>query len=364
MIRDSLTIEQRSRVTHHYIDPGFVNRRLVETVLGEPGSRLISAEIASLPAMPSGLLEGRIDHVYTRVTLAFCQFSSVPTLREAIARGERTLFCSTEQIAPCHDIYDAARVTAEIVLDGDYDKSASIEFTASHVRSDTTRMELAQGGPQSIVSIVESASGTHLRCRPLIVGAPWLESEDEEWANRVVWYGREFFENFVEDFDEFADVRSHPRPTDFSVMERISEGAFKACLAEILGEKARKDWGGEQSDHFTSHMRLAGRRVSVAFLLKGPARFAPMALNHLGKNNDQIVRLANEPADVLVVQHCHEILPAVRATLRAFAVQPSRPRRYCLIDGRDSLRLLTAYGKVTRALALSGESHGPNGVMQ
>jgi hypothetical protein len=40
-----------------------------------------------------------------------------------------------------------------------------------------------------------------------------------------------------------------------------------------------------------------------------------MGLNHLGKNNDQIVRLSREPADVLIVQHSHEILPAVRETL-------------------------------------------------
>jgi len=30
--------------------------------------------------------------------------------------------------------------------------------------------------------------------------------------------------------------------------------------------------------------------MTAAFLLKGPARFVPMGLNHLGKNNDQIVR--------------------------------------------------------------------------
>ncbi|OFX15941.1 MAG: hypothetical protein A2Z18_00045 [Armatimonadetes bacterium RBG_16_58_9] len=80
-----------------------------------------------------------------------------------------------------------------------------------------------------------------------------------------------------------------------------------------------------------------------------------MGLNHLGKNNDQIVRLSHEPADVLFVQHCHDILPAVRETLRAFAVQPSNPRRYCLIDGRDSLRLLCAHGLYETAVELSEE---------
>ena len=81
-----------------------------------------------------------------------------------------------------------------------------------------------------------------------------------------------------------------------------------------------------------------------------------MTLNHLGKNNDQIYRLAMEPADVLFVQHSHDVTPAVRATLRAFAVQPSRPRRYCIIDGRDSLRLLHAYSLYDQAVKWSREN--------
>ncbi len=80
-----------------------------------------------------------------------------------------------------------------------------------------------------------------------------------------------------------------------------------------------------------------------------------MGLNHLGKNNDQIVRLSHEPAEVLFVQHSHEIMSPVRETLRAFCVQPSNPRRYCLIDGRDSLRLLVAYGLLDKAKELSRE---------
>jgi hypothetical protein len=136
-------------------------------------------------------------------------------------------------------------------------------------------------------------------------------------------------------------------------MRVVSEAALKACLAEILGDAAAKDWGGESSDYYSAHIRLSGRRLTSAFLLKGPARFEPMNLKHLGKNNDQIVRLSDEPADVLFVQHCHDILPAVRKTLRAFAVQPFLPRRYCLIDGRDSLKLLRAYGLYDKAVALS-----------
>ena len=39
--------------------------------------------------------------------------------------------------------------------------------------------------------------------------------------------------------------------------------------------------------------------------------------------------------------------------LRVYAVQPYGPRRYCFIDGRDSLRLLQAYGLYDRAVELT-----------
>jgi hypothetical protein len=205
----------------------------------------------------------------------------------------------------------------------------------------------------SIIAELHSATAEKLVFHPLVMGGPWLRSPDPRWEDAAIWWGEEFYENAIEDFDEFSAIRQFPKPVSCEPMKDVSEHAFKQCLAEIVGGDAPTDWGGEISDFYTAHLRLAGKRVSGAFLLKGPARFAPMRLNNLGKNNDQIVRLSSEPADVLFVQHCHEITPPVRSTLRAFAVQPSRPRRYCLIDGRDSLWLLQAFGLFERAAALS-----------
>ena len=71
-----------------------------------------------------------------------------------------------------------------------------------------------------------------------------------------------------------------------------------------------------------------------------------MQPTHLGKNADQIFRLSASPANLLIVQHSHDIGEAVRATLRAFSVMPHMQRHYCFIDGRDTYRLLKAYEKI------------------
>lgn len=44
--------------------------------------------------------------------------------------------------------------------------------------------------------------------------------------------------------------------------------------------------------------------MRAAFALKSPAKFQPMTIADLGKNGDQVCRLAHTIADLLVVQDC------------------------------------------------------------
>jgi hypothetical protein len=357
-LRSGLTPEQRSADMQLSIDPGFVHHRKIQTIIGADAMRFVDQAIAKLPPLPDGLRRARIDHVYKEALLTFCEVMEVPTLGGILAAGRGRFFCSTQELLPATDVYRAARAVSVISTPGVNDLTVELHYSTEHIHADTTRSELDQGHPMGIVAELHSFRANTLVFYPLLMGAPWLSAKVEpspvpspEWES----YG--FYEQFIEDIAEFAKVSDVETPTDFTIMKDISERAFKQCLAEILGDMVRSDWGGETSDHFTSRIHLGDRRTTAAFLLKGPGnRFMPMGLNHLGKNNDQIYRLAQEPAELLIVQHCHEILPQVRATLRAFAVQPGSPRRYCLIDGRDSLRLLTAYDKLDRALALTKNS--------
>jgi len=344
-IRDYLSPELRALPLEHTIDPGFVNRRAVETVLGPNGMKVIDDLTKRLPtSLPDWMQRVRVDHIYKDVLLKFCEVNGIHTLGEILTAGQGHMFCSTESVLPCPQIYDAKRVRSDIRPSGKSRYNVRLEYSTEFVESDTLRSALHRGALLSVVAIFDRMEKDCLFFRPLVIGMPWLRSDDPAWSDKVMWWNRDFFEHFIEDFDEFARVRETPKPDSIEPMRSISEKGFKFYLAKILGDRVTKDWGGEQSDHFTAHIHLNGRRTTGAFLLKGPAKFSPMTLNHLGKNNDQIYRLAQEPAEVLFVQHSHDITPPVRATLRAFAVQPGNARRYCLIDGRDSLWLLNAYG--------------------
>lgn len=272
--RTELSPAERAMPVEHYIDPGFVNFRLVETVVGAIGTAEINRLIEAIPAgTPDWQMRTRLNHVYTRVALAFCTYIPAPTLREVLANRKGTLVCSTEHFGPCPEIYDVDRVQIPILLDDSHDLKPEIHLSAEHISSGTTRSQLHMGDIESFIAVVHCLTSDRLILHPLVIGSPWLETTDPTWTDRIVWFGREFYEHFVEDFDQFARVRDVSDPGDCTIMRRVSEKAFKACLAEILGDTTTKDWGGEQADHYSSHISLNGRRVTAAFLLKGPARF-------------------------------------------------------------------------------------------
>jgi hypothetical protein len=79
------------------------------------------------------------------------------------------------------------------------------------------------------------------------------------------------------------------------------------------------DWCGEQFDLWSTVISVEGQRLRAAIAFRGPSRFRPMTIASLGKNGDQIDRLAPTAADLMVVQRCHTITAPVVNMLRASA---------------------------------------------
>ena len=305
-IREHLTPEQRATDLDLTIDPGFVNHRKIQTIIGKMGMEFIDLKIKNLPDLPEWQKDIRLDHIYTEAVLIFCKTLGVQTLQQNLYAHKGQLVCSVERLGPCPDVYDKVRVISEWIRPENIDINVQFRYSTAHIRSDTTRSRLHAGNRVfAIVAELLQSDGKLAAFDPLVMGPPWLSAKDETPTFDIMRYGYDFFENFAEDFDEFTRVKDILIPSDVKPMRYISENAFKQCLAEILGDAV------------------------------------------------QNVRLAKEPAQVLCVQHCHDITPPVRETLRAFAVQPGNARRFCIIDGRDSLRLLQAYNLYNKAIELS-----------
>jgi hypothetical protein len=223
----------------------------------------------------------------------------------------------------------------------------SFRFHHEHLTSTSAWTELGGQHQLFALGLVTKVSEPVIEAIPYVIASPFPKLFEPATAIGQRWQSRlQVPIEVIDSFAKIADVPPRPVKTDLERLRRIPEKDVKRAFAEIIGEPSiPKDWGGERSDLYSDRLVLDGDRVATAFIFKGPAHFAPLTPADLGKNGDQIDRLFSEPADMLVLQHCHEITPAVRGQMRAYAQQIGNLKLFCLIDGYDTMRLLRAYRK-------------------
>ena len=339
----------RTEDKFHHIDMGFMNSRLCISALSpEMRSQFYADQRPGDDHMT--LLRNR--HLLVTMLLDCCEAAGAPTLLKALTLGKPChLFRSTERLAPCPEIYNAARVSHAVELDLDFGKPVVIAYHTSHIVSDTGKMVLNEGASEgrvnSIVGLLHDKPDW-FEIEPLVIGAPWFD----HWRNgkdssRLMFLGYSIGEILPEDIDEFSkmrDVKVESADEWMDAMRALPEAKVKEAFAGLLSEPVKKDWGGELNDHFSANVSVRGRRRTAAFLLKGPSQFREMTLDMCGQRADQIQRLVDTAAEISVVQHAHFIGDKVRRTLRKEVVYPGgSQRKYCLIDGQTTYRILKAY---------------------
>ncbi len=338
----------RIKDVFHHIDMGFLNRRLcIGALLPEARTHYIER---IKPGSDHMTVLGN-DHLLVTILLDVCQAIEAPTLLEALVLGKSThIFRSTERLAPCPDVYEADRVDHAVVLDIEFGKPVHIAYHTEHLVSSTGKMTLAEGIDggyvESIIGILHNKPN-RFEIQPLVIGAPWFDHpRNGSDVAELMWLGRDFGEILPEDIDQFSrmtEVQVNNADEWLEVMGCLPEAEVKSAFASLLSEPTKKDWGGESNDHFSNNISVKGQRKTAAFLLKGPTVFREMTLEMCGKRADQIYRLVKSGADISIVQHSHQIGEAVRETLRSMTVYPGRPRKYCVIDGQATYRILKAY---------------------
>lgn len=294
-------------------------------------------------------------HEYSIACDRWLHEHDVPSLEVALLRGE----ANPGQLVWCEADWEWSRVAAERrateagqEVRSEFRAQVTVSevpfnvfgrFNPAHLTSSSSNSELAGIRLHYVLAQIAVATPETVELRPIAIATRLFGPPETEWFP-TDW-------QFVspQQVDQFAGVNwEHPVSiADLAALRDIPEMRVKQVLAQMIGEAVvPKDWGGEQFDLWTTRLRVDGHATPTAFLLKGPAKFAPMTIAMLGKNGDQTDRMCRSAARMVVVQHSHEIRPEVVSMLRAYASDYRDPRRYMLIDGFDTYRILRAVGEI------------------
>jgi hypothetical protein len=149
----------------------------------------------------------------------------------------------------------------------------------------------------------------------------------------------------VDEIESFASVRGVVAAT--VDLRRVLESQIKEFLKRVIGETNEyTDWGGEKNDLYTNRLRFRGARRTAAFAIKGRATRGTLTPRKMGSNGDQVTRLLASEASVFFVVYHGQVDQAIHEQMRAHGIARALAGNrvyYCVIDGNDLGRLVTAY---------------------
>lgn len=334
----------------------FAHRRLLLSLIDLRRARAIEERITSINIEEDGsfMREWVIEKEMTNIALEVIKTNSVPPLEEVLLTGKLAI----GQLVTVHRPFYFKGASLALLKQESTGKKAYAEFhgrikefdnlyvtgkfSPEHFTYSSTTDRLSGHRTRFMLAIIDTKKPKSLELRPILIGDRIYGSYADAESNAP----KNAHRIFPEDISEFAQLAPiSKKKWDLKRLRDIPERQVKEWFAKLIAEgNVPKDWGGETSDLFSTHLHLNGRRASCAFLLKGPAKFHPLTLRDLGINGDQIVRLFHEPADIHIVQHCHYIRAEILHHLDAFASRPNNASLYCVIDGIDTLRIFTGYG--------------------
>jgi hypothetical protein len=193
-----------------------------------------------------------------------------------------------------------------------------------------------------LIGTVTDLNAARIVLRPTFIGIRSLLDDDPAAGGMVS--ALRVYPSEIGQFSE-VDFGCPVTEAELKAIRQVPEETVKKAFAALIGESyVPKDWAGERSDLYTSRVIARGHQVSAAWLFKGRGHPYPMTVKALGKPGDQIGRLFSEPAELLVLQHCHQIMTAVVEMMDTYAHDFRHPRSYMIIDGADTSRILKSLG--------------------
>lgn len=334
------------------LDSWFLHEKLI---LGLLSHREVAELMRRVPGPSVPLADARRVLLFEEALAGFLARTEVAAvdiehLRGTLSKGQLVWF---EQAIPFKGIGaaraaigrgDNGRASFNAALATDKTFRVRGMYNAARLTCSTAESELSGTSRQFVLGYVRNLTPDDLELRPIVIASRYLRPTPEIDD----WYPVDPGYVWAAAVDQFADVdwSQNISVADLKVLKGMPEQKVKEAFAEILGEPVvPKDYGGEQFDLWTTNrLSVEGQLLRAAIAFKGPAKFHPMVIADLGKNGDQIDRLAQTAADILVVQHCHSIRAPVVNMLRVYASDPRNPRRYMTIDGFETIKILRHFG--------------------
>jgi hypothetical protein len=327
-------------MTRISLEPFFLHQDQVQTLLGEQRAEVARAEAArrsdpssALPYVLAAELATALPALGIR-EIARCILKQDLRMGQIVGADLKFAFHRNRN----RDTTGYKHTDFTAVVDAGTKVQVTGTFNSARTASSSSAGNLTGSRRAYLIGAVTDLHAERIELRPVFIGVRSFVNDDPTDVGLAP--GLRIYPSEISQFSGI-DFAGPATEAELAAIRQVPEETVKNAFAKLTGESyVPKDWGGERSDLYTSRVIARGRQVSAAWLFKGRGHPYPMTVKALGKPGDQIGRLFSEPAELLVLQHCHQITTAVVGMMDAFAHDLRNPRSYMIIDGADTSRIL------------------------
>jgi len=342
-----LTPAERALAPYLHVDPCYVN---VSKCLRVFGGHFREYYMQTSVKEPTPMAQVFNNHLLVTYACDAARDRRVVPLAEALADprpGE--LFCSTEIVEGSSSARQGGQVARNrLRLPWPETRTVYIQYETYNCLSDVELRRMSEVQRLAMLCQIDIVKDDEIVAAPLFLGTETFDHfRNEEDALALTNHAESWFECLPFDLGGFAGGASTP-PVEEAVWRdalgryapQVVDETLVGLLSTAPPPETREDW----VDIAFAETDLAGTPVGIAMLRLDHPADETLDTATLFDAGNALVRLAQTPADVLVVQHAGALADDVRPALREVAVPPHHPRRYCLIDGGDTYRILKAAG--------------------
>jgi hypothetical protein len=341
-----------SPMTRISLEPFFLHQDQVQSLLGEQRAEVARAEAARRSDPASALpyvLAAELARALPTLglgELARCILKQDLRVGQFVGADLKFAF----QRNRGRDTSGYKHTDFAAVVDAGTQVQVTGTFNSARTASSSSTGNLTGSRRAYLIGAVTDLNAERIELRPIFIGVRSFVNGDP--ADVGLAPGLQVYPSEISQFSGI-DFAAPISDAELKAVLRVPETEVKHAIAGLIGESyVPKDWGGERSDLYTPRVFARGRQISSAWLFKGPGFPRAMTIAALGKNGDQIDRLFTESAELLVLQHCHEITPAVAGMMDAYAHDVRRLRSFMILDGADTGRILKSRGLLPAAPTL------------
>jgi len=342
-----LSAAERSLDPHLHVEPAFIN---LATCLKLFGAYFRDYYMGRTIKEGTPYAQVFNDHLLSTLALDLARDREIITLGEALADPvPGQLCCSTENLAGMVETPEGGRVRVPVNLPYPQQRRVFLRFDPDFFLTEQNR-ELYGGSVRAaVLAQIDIVKADELVINPLVMGTPsFTHFRNDETTLDYSDLADDWFETFATDIAEFGG----------EPMEPVPEAQWRAALEPLEGadiiEHLRHITVGLVADETLQppmvacglHLSGAGEAEIPAALVIAGEGDGVLTSADLRAPPDRLMALAATPAELWVVIHGGTMDPQIRETVRALAVRPHAPRRYCLVDGAEVHRILKAHGRI------------------